>query len=283
MAKEESQDESTTCSQDSLPEDSCAVGSFGSPALQKLVSVLREKDEEAQRQLLRDLGVTDETFVPVLRRSCMLCRRGAQLYPRSQELAVSFNGGKDACVVLYLWLASIAAMATAEEAEAEDNEPRCQQVIFFDSPDEFDSVRTFVKWVVRELGLKMVVVEAKSFRRGMEDLVAGGLRSVVMGQRRGDPWMDRVDAFSPSDDGWPAFMRINPIIDWSYSHIWAFLRVFELPYCHLYDEGYTSLGSVDSTRKNPALLRPDGSYAPAYEMTDGSLERAGRSGGQDPG
>jgi len=155
------------------------------------------------------------------------------------------------------------------------------QAMFFDSQDEFPEVRRFVQWVAQALGLKMMVVAAgKSFRCGMEELVSGGLRAVVMGQRRGDPWMEKVSVFSPSDDGWPPFMRINPIIDWSYSHVWDFLRAFGLPYCCLYDAGFTSLGSVSTTSKNPALLRPDGSYAPAYNMTDGSLERAGRSGSQ---
>jgi molybdenum cofactor synthesis domain-containing protein len=92
--------------------------------------------------------------------------------------------------------------------------------------------------------------------------------------------MEKASVFSPSDEGWPPFMRVNPIIDWQYSHVWDFLRSFGLPYCCLYDEGYTSLGSLSTTCKNPALLRPDGSYASAYSMTDGSLERAGRSGSQ---
>jgi len=263
--------EAATADPSAEPE-SCAVGSFRSQPLEKLAATLREKDAKAQQQQLRDLGITDESFAPALARSCSLCQRAAALYPRSSEVAVSFNGGKDACVVLFLWLASLAARA------AEAGEP--QQAIFFDSPDEFAEVRNFVSWVVQSLGLKMVVVAEKSFRNGMEDLVAGGLRAVVMGQRRGDPWMDKVDAFSPSDKGWPAFMRVNPIIDWNYSHIWVFLRTFGLPYCELYDQGFTSLGSVASTQKNPSLLRPDGSYAPAYALSDWSLERAGRDAGK---
>lgn len=261
---------------DDFDTDSCAIGRFnqGSDPFSELVSVLSETNAEVQAERLRSLGVTDGSFASALRRSCSVCQRGALLYPRTEELAVSFNGGKDACAVLYLWLASVAVLE--KKATAKDLPVVPQQVIFFDSPDEFTSVRSFVSWVIQRLGLKSIVLKEHSFKKGMEDLVSNGLRAVVMGQRRGDPWTDRMDVFSPSDDGWPPFMRINPILDWTYSQIWDFLRVFGLPYCNLYNEGYTSLGTVQSTAKNPALLRPNGSYAPAYELVDGSLERSGR-------
>jgi len=85
---------------------------------------------------------------------------------------------------------------------------------------------------------------------------------------------------------------VNPILDWDYAHVWHFLRLFQLPYCCLYDEGYTSLGKRSDTRPNPALRHPkaeagasasltdeipdDGKYWPAYMLSDASLERAGR-------
>lgn len=84
-------------------------------------------------------------------------------------------------------------------------------------------------------------------------------------------------------------MRVNPILHWEYGHVWHFLRTFNLPYCSLYDQGYTSLGKKSQTLPNPALRRKflsndqlsNGdvvpSYWPAFMLSDWSLERAGRS------
>jgi len=249
---------------------SCAVGSFASSPIQRLARLLSEPDEAEFGRLLREeSGVEDESFAACLRKSCGVCSRGAKLYPSARELVISFNGGKDACVVLFLWLAAV--LATASNGL----EPEQQTVVFFDSADEFREIQAFVAWIVSSLGLHMVKIEKKSFRLGMQDVVSQGVRAIVMGQRFGDPFTP-TSAFSPSTEGWPAFMRINPILEWSYAHVWTFLRCFGLPYCNLYDDGYTSLGSSGDTIRNPCLRRPDGSYAPAYELQDACEERKGR-------
>lgn len=245
--------------------------------IKRLARLMSESSEDEQaRQLEEELGVTDTSFLAALRRSCQVCRRGVLLYPGQGELAVSFNGGKDACVVLYLWLAAVLAVKGALGDDDALDSLGSRTAIYFDSSEEFPEVRDFVSWTVKELGLSMATVEEKDFRQGMGEMVDGGLRAVVMGQRSSDPYMKGVDAYSPSSDGWPPFMRINPILDWSYRDIWTFLRAFSLPYCRLYDEGYTSLGSIPTTFQNPALQRPDGSYMPAWQLDDGTMERAGR-------
>ena len=37
---------------------------------------------------------------------------------------------------------------------------------------------------------------------------------------------------------------LHPIVDWLTTDVWAYIRERELPYCHLYDEGWKRLGCV---------------------------------------
>lgn len=67
---------------------------------------------------------------------------------------------------------------------------------------------------------------------------------------RGDPNAEDQEYFCPSSAGWPPFMRVNPILDWTYHDVWTFLRATQLPVCCLYEQGYTSLGSVHNTLPN---------------------------------
>ena len=62
---------------------------------------------------------------------------------------------------------------------------------------------------------------------------------------------------------------------------YQFIRHLDIPYCSLYDLGYTSLGGTTDTHPNPAL-RAEGDesaeskYRPAYELMADEAERLGR-------
>lgn len=47
------------------------------------------------------------------------------------------------------------------------------------------------------------------------------LRAVFVGTRRTDPHGANLKHFDPTDAGWPAFVRVHPVIDWHYAEIWA--------------------------------------------------------------
>ena len=110
------------------------------------------------------------------------------------------------------------------------------------------------------------------------------VKAIFVGTRRTDPHGAALKSFDPTDRGWPPFMRIHPVIDWHYAEIWAFIRELGIPYCGLYDMGYTSLGGTTDTHPNPALkgdpggggVVEEGGYRPAYELVEDGEERLGR-------
>ena len=140
------------------------------------------------------------------------------------------------------------------------------------------------------------------------------VRAIFVGTRRTDPHGSHLTHFDATDHNWPEFMRVHPVIDWHLSEIWCFLRsphltnladlgagehvrngvngagdepekgkrMGERPlrYCEMYDEGYTSLGGINDTVRNPKLRYTDENgrerYKPAYEMTWDEGERLGR-------
>lgn len=115
------------------------------------------------------------------------------------------------------------------------------------------------------------------------------IKAIFVGTRRTDPHGGHLTHFDPTDHNWPTFMRIHPVIDWRLSEIWCFLRSPHLKdlttggplrYCTMYDEGYTSLGGINDTLKNPKLKSYDANgqerYRPAFEMTEDDGERLGR-------
>ena len=113
-----------------------------------------------------------------------------------------------------------------------------------------------------------------------------GVSAMLMGTRRSDPnggelaflhasvllavrhtkLISDVPILAPTDPSWPKLLRVHPLLDWSYAEIWAFLRELDVPYCELYDEGYTSLGSTHNTIRNPCLqLDGQEKWEPAWK------------------
>ncbi|XP_057548347.1 uncharacterized protein LOC130826779 isoform X2 [Amaranthus tricolor] len=139
------------------------------------------------------------------------------------------------------------------------------------------------KTLMKEFYKLQLDIICEDFKSGLEYLLkAKPIRAIFLGVRTGDPTAVGQEQFSPSSCGWPPFMRVNPILDWSYRDVWAFLLTSKVPYCSLYDQGYTSIGSIYDTVPNKFLCISDSSsskmeYRPAHMLADGRLERAGRA------
>nr|POE71889.1 putative fad synthase [Quercus suber] len=120
---------------------------------------------------------------------------------------------------------------------------------------------------------------AKPMRESFADYLSdeASVRAIFVGTRRTDPHGAALQHFDPTDNSWPTFMRIHPVIDWHYQDVWMFIRALGVPYCRLYDMGYTSLGGTTDTHPNPALKQGGGEgFRPAYELFADAEERLGR-------
>ncbi|KAL7301222.1 hypothetical protein TKK_0006187 [Trichogramma kaykai] len=184
------------------------------------------------------------------------------------QIFLSFNGGKDCTAVLHL-VAIVVEMRKVPP-------PIC---LYVTSDDDFEEVKTFVDDASFYYGVQMVH-RSGSMRRVLTEFILNKpeLKACLMGIRKGDPGSERLDIFTQTDPDWPRLMRVCPILKWSYRQVWKFLLDHEVPYCSLYDEGYTSLGSRGTTTKNPLLQHPNNPlrYLPAYTLADDSTERQGR-------
>ncbi|RDA82464.1 hypothetical protein CP532_4382 [Ophiocordyceps camponoti-leonardi (nom. inval.)] len=222
------------------------------------------------------------------RQSLAIIGEALQRY-RPEELSLSYNGGKDCLVLLILILACLPA-AAAEPLQA----------IYIAPPDPFPEVEDFVTVSAASYNLDLVryalpMREALEAYRAHRPLV----KAVFMGTRRTDPHSEFLTPFSPTDGDWPCFMRVNPVLDWDYPEIWTvcfsrlttkiredeqmltwlqFIRHLDIPFCTLYNRGFTSLGGMGNTRPNPALVLDSSAktYRPAYELAHTGEERLGR-------
>ncbi|KAJ1333106.1 FAD synthetase [Microdochium nivale] len=229
------------------------------------------------------------------------------------ELALSYNGGKDCLVLLLLILARLPAHFSSSSSSNNDTStttpsisttttpppppppatttkakppfPTSFQALYIRSPNAFPEVDAFVASSTAQYHLSLATSD-KPMKPALADYLAAqhpeaAIRAVFVGTRRTDPHGKSLTFFDETDRDWPRFMRIHPVIDWHYREIWGFIRALEVPYCPLYDMGYTSLGGTDDTLPNPALRAHEGKptatgFRPAYELMDDDEERLGR-------
>eukprot|EP00158_Paraphelidium_tribonemae_P002162 Partr_v1_DN25166_c0_g1_i1_m76809 putative FAD1 flavin adenine dinucleotide synthetase homolog (S. cerevisiae) len=189
--------------------------------------------------------------------------------------AFSFNGGKDCTVLLHLIL--LAAWRGNHLISAD----RPLDTIYILPSNAFSQVADFCVDTAKRHHLNLI-----SYKYPMKSGLAAfkkdypHIKAIFIGIRKSDPFGSSQSHMTRTSDGWPDYMRVNPILEWDYSDVWTFLRGANLRFCSLYSCGYTSIGSTDDTIPNPALRDPScrcGFKAARYlSGTGNEAERNGR-------
>ncbi|KAG5668609.1 hypothetical protein PVAND_016545 [Polypedilum vanderplanki] len=209
-------------------------------------------------------------FDTKLKNSFDIIEKAFQQYD-TRQIFLSFNGGKD-CTVLLDLIKNFLKNSISD-----------LKIFYFRQTNPFPEIDDFVSGCERHYGVKIITLEANcSMKQILEAIVENDddLAACFMGCRKNDPTYkkrEKVDPFEPTDKGWPQLMRINPLLDWTCKDIWQYLLQNKVPYCSLYNIGYTSIGNMKNTIQNPHLINDDGvTYKPAFELLDDEFERAGR-------
>lgn len=206
---------------------------------------------------------------PELMAAAMDVVRAATSRHAPERVGVSFNGGKDSMVTAWL----------VKQALGEDLMRRCVFFVFEDE-DEFPELRSFREEQAQALGVELVRTPGP-IKDGLWRLHRDhGLEAAIVGMRKSDPsvsWLN--NPITPCTEGWPPMTLYLPILEWGVAQVWDYTLSLSVPYCVLYERGFTSLGSRHKTTPNEALRCPNApcGYLPAWALRDDQQERASRA------
>ncbi|KAF8556630.1 adenine nucleotide alpha hydrolases-like protein [Imleria badia] len=250
------------------------------------------KDRQAIATEVYDVAASGEPIGERVKEALNVIENALDTYTPS-KVSISFNGGKDCTVLLHLYAAVLArrtppSLKTISAVYIPVPSPFTELEEFIRESASAYTLDLFTCSSESDIPLPVESVTPGAAtpdarKQGEEDYVGRFLRpvgnarggegmrralqlykdrysqieAILVGTRRTDPHGATLTYKNKTDAGWPSFERINPIINWSYSDVWTFLRRLNVPYCSLYDQGYTSLGSIYNTFPNPALRVQD--------------------------
>jgi len=148
--------------------------------------------------------------------------------------------------------------------------------VYFEPENPFPEVTQFIQQSKQRYGINLKVYK-RSIKEALQELLDDHptIKAIFIGTRKTDPFSGELKPFTSTDKDWPQCMRIFPILDWNYHEIWAYLLSNKIPYCSLYDQGYTSLGTLTNTLPNE-YLRTSNGFNAAFDLEDPEKERNGR-------
>uniref|UniRef100_A0A1A9VDI9 FAD synthase n=1 Tax=Glossina austeni TaxID=7395 RepID=A0A1A9VDI9_GLOAU len=138
---------------------------------------------------------------------------------RAEGVMLSFNGGKDSTAVLH---------KLARFFRKDHNLKHLKILaLFITHPDGFSEIDEFIDNCSKLYNIELIKMEG-TIKQALERMCRERplIRAVFMGSRQPDPHCQDLKLMQPNDPGWPALMRINPILEWTRRDIWQYISSY---------------------------------------------------------
>lgn len=234
--------------------------------------------------------------------------------PFNGEISFSYNGGKDCQVLLIIYLGCLWEYYKSN-TNLQQFPLDTLKAVFIDQYQTFQTLEQFVEFTKKRYYLSLYESDRnhnkslsmpEAFHRYLGDQPE--TKAIVVGIRYADPFAQDLKPIQRTDDGWPDFLRLQPLLHWKLACIWSFLLYSGEPICGIYGVGFSSLGDISHTLPNPHLSKKkalplfyeweithsgkgvvncsplssqdshfqNDEYFPGWYLLDDSLERCGR-------
>lgn len=189
-----------------------------------------------------------------------------------EGICICFSGGKDCTVILHMLYSLLQRIHGKDIPKL-----KC---FYMRRGTVWPEIDIFIERTRSLYNLDLDVVSGFDYKVAVQRYLDNHptVKAFLLGNRSTDPSGPRLKHFAPTDPDWPQAMRVFPILDWSYKEVWEFILGLSLPYCSLYDQGFSSIGEGVSHNEALAYTNDRGvkRFKPAYLLEDHSLERCGR-------
>lgn len=184
--------------------------------------------------------------------------------PRN-EIALSLNGGKDSTVILFLALYFMQAGDSTQTTQR-------LKCVYMKEKNPFKEIISYLTYLKSNFSIEVYeydnngIVTHDFMKHALKEFVnTHKIKAMISGTRSTDPYCQNLDLIVNSDveKGWPDILRVMPIYMWTYEQVWSFILKNELPYCTLYNTGYTYVGDQINSIPNPFLY-----LQPAWHAND---------------
>ncbi len=173
------------------------------------------------------------------------------------DIAIAWKGGKDTTTLMHIILTMHNGIIP-------------YKVMFNDTTIEFPQMYKFIEKVAHQWNLNLLIerhsdkdlsnyknargialkeeisriAKINSLNRALGKYK---LKGYMLGIRRDEnPARKNEKYFSPR----PNHIRIHPLLDFTEEDVWTYIRLFNVPYSPLYDQGYRSIGEKPFTKKS---------------------------------